>query len=84
MLSTRQQEQYVPDSERLEEMVPRLLNDFKHTLVKQQVNALLQQMRSPGFMSDPQHAQEVMKEYMEMCAIERQFAQILGDRVVMA
>lgn len=84
VLSTRQQEQYVPDSKRLEEMVPRLLNDFKHTLVKQQVNALLQQMRSPTFMNDPRHAQEVMKEYMEMCAIERQFAQILGDRVVMA
>ena len=82
MLSSGQRRRYTEDKYRLEELVPRLINDFKHSIVKQQVNALLQQLRDPQVMLDAEKAKDIMKRYMELCAIERQFAQILGDRVV--
>lgn len=82
VLSSGQRRRYTEDKYRLEEIVPRLINDFKHSIVKQQVNALLQQLRDPQVMLDAEKAKDIMKRYMELCAIERQFAQILGDRVV--
>ena len=83
VLSSGQRKLYTDDKYRLEEMMPRLLNDFKHSIVKQQVAELLRKMQDPGLMDDPTKAKEIMSRYMELCAIERQFAQILGDRVVM-
>lgn len=82
ILSTSQRERYTDDRYRLEEIVPRLINDVKHSVVKERADALLQQMRDPSVMNDAEKGREVMKAYMEAAAIERQFAQALGDRVV--
>lgn len=83
MLSTRQREQYIDDQYRLNEVVPRLLHDFKHSLVKERLKDLLLQLRDPKVMKDSARAQELMHEFMELSAIERKFAQVLGDRVVL-
>ena len=59
-----------------------MLNDYKHSIVKGHVNSLLQQMRNPEVMNDPERSRTLMKQYMEASAVERQFARVLGDRVI--
>lgn len=83
ILSSRQRDQYVEEKYRLDELVPRLLHDLKHSLVKERLKALLVELRDPRTMQDKERAQAVMREFMELSAIERQFAQVLGDRVVL-
>lgn len=82
-LSTRQREQYGDDRYRLDEIVPRVLLDYKHSLVKKRLNGILAQLRDPALLSHPEQYEGLMKEYMEISQIERQLAQLLGDRVVL-
>ncbi len=83
-LSTRQQKLYVDESKRLQEIVPRLLHDFKHAVLKEEMQQLLARLRSPEVASDAAQCQQIMERYKEVSAIERRFAQVLGDRVVLA
>lgn len=83
ILSTRQREQYVEDKYRLDELVPRLLHDFKHSLIKERLKDLLLRLRSPEIRQHPEQAGQLMHDFMELSAVERQFAQVLGDRVVL-
>ena len=83
ILSTKQREQYVEDKYRLDELVPRILHDYKHTLVKKQLKAILQEMRDPQVANNPERIQELMRRYMDLSKLEQAFAKILGDRVVL-
>ena len=82
-MSTKQREQYVEDKYRLDELVPRILHDYKHTLVKKQLKAILQEMRDPQVANNPERIQELMRRYMDLSKLEQAFAKILGDRVVL-
>lgn len=82
-LSTNQRAQYTADRYRLDEMVPRLLHDYKHSLIKAHLTNLLKKLRLPVILANRDEAESLMKEFMELSAIERQFAQVLGDRVVL-
>lgn len=82
-LSTNQRAQYVEVKYRLEEVVPRILHDFKHAIIKEKLNELLAKLRDPQLMSRPEEYEALMKEYMEFSAIERQIAQLLGDRIIL-
>jgi len=83
VLSTRQREQYTEERYRLNEVVPRLLHDFKHSIVKERLQQLLAQLRDPSIQRHPEEANALLQEYMELTDIERQFAQVLGDRVLL-
>lgn len=82
-LSSRQKEQYVDDVYRLEEIVPRLLHDYKHSIIKNYLKQILSQLRDPNLLSNPDEYKNLMRKYMEVSAIERKLAQILGDRVIL-
>lgn len=82
-LSKFQREQYIEDKDRLDEIVPRILHDYKHSLIKEHLKQLLTELRNPILKDNPQKAEELMKQYMEMSQIERAFAKVLGDRVVL-
>lgn len=81
-LSTRQREQYTPDSERLNEIVPRIINDFKHAVLKTQMTKIANRLREPSVMQDAEKALSLMSQYKQLAEIERQFARILGERVI--
>lgn len=83
VLSSKQREQYIDDKYRLEEVVPRILHDFKHSIIKNKLDDILVQLRNPSIMSSPELYQNLMKEYMEISSVERKLAQILGDRVIL-
>ena len=82
-LSSNQQAQYVEERYRLEEVVPRLVHDFKHAVIEVRLKELLRELARPEVMSNPEKYNEVLKEYMALCHVERMFAQVLGDRVVL-
>ncbi len=82
-LSQHQQKMYVPEVERLSEIVPRLLHDFKHAVIKDEMQKVLVALRSPDVASNPLRCAELMQQYKELSEVERQFAQVLGDRVVL-
>lgn len=82
-LSTLQRQQYVEEKDRLDEVVPRILHDYKHSVIREHLKALLLQLRNPQLKDDPQKAEQLMRQYMEMSQIERAFAKVLGDRVVL-
>lgn len=82
VLSQRQQEGYVADEDRLYELIPRLLHDYKNSLVRAEMKRLLHQLRLPEVALDAARYMEIMRRYQELSKVEQQFAKVLGDRVV--
>lgn len=83
ILSSLQRQQYVDDKYRLDEIVPRILHDYKHSIIKGQMQQVLLQLRDPNLKNDSTKITALMKQYMELSNLEREFAKILGDRVVL-
>ena len=82
-LSERHQATYVDELYRLEEIVPRLLHDFKYALIRQRLKQLLADMKQPEVIHAPERYNKLLQEYMELTKVERMFASALGDRVVL-
>lgn len=82
-LSTLQRKQFTPNVQRLHEIVPRLIYDFKYGIVRRRIKQLLKDLQTPDLMKDKEKATLIMQEYSHMCAVERAFAKELGDRVVL-
>lgn len=83
VLSTNQRKQFKEEKDHLPEIVPRLLLDYKHAILRTRLNSITQQLRNPELMNDPVKYREIMKQYMELSMIERKLSQLLGDRVVL-
>ena len=82
-LSERHQAEYVDELYRLEEIVPRLLHDFKYALIRQRLKQLLADMKQPEVLHEPERYKKLLQEYMELTKVERMFASVLGDRMVL-
>lgn len=83
VLSSKQRDLYVEEQYRLDNVVPRILHDYKHAIVKEQLKHLLTELRNPQLMNAPEKAKQLMRQYMEISQIERELAKLLGDRVVL-
>ncbi len=70
------------DRNRLSELTPRLLMDFKYSVVKEEMEAILRSMNRPATAADATACATLMKRYMELAEVERNLARALGDRVV--
>lgn len=84
VLSSNQKKQYVEAIYRLDEVVPRILHDFKHSLIKKRIHELMNKLRRSQAIQDKSESKKLMQEIMMLTSIERQFAQVLGDRVIFA
>lgn len=82
-LSTRQQEMYKDEADRLDELVPRLLHDFKHSALRQLMKQVLTQLQDPEVLKDTERATSLMQQYKQLSETEKKFAQVLGQRVVL-
>ena len=82
-LSSKQRDLYIEEQYRLDNVVPRILHDYKHAIVKEQLKHLLTELRNPQLMNAPEKAKQLMRQYMEISQIERELAKLLGDRVVL-
>ena len=70
------------DEERLTELVPHLISDFKLAIVDEELKQILLKLRQPDILSRKEEYMEIMKHYKEMKDIERTLARERGDRVI--
>jgi DNA primase len=82
-LSTNQKADFVSDRDRLFEVVQRLVHDYKHVLLKLQIADVMQQLKDPAIIADPNKFMDVMKYYKELLELQQEFAKFLGNRVVL-
>lgn len=82
MLSTTQAKMYTPDERRLIEIVPRLINDFKHATIGIERERILQQIRMPEILGNEKELVQLMSRLQEINAIESLFAKELGGRII--
>ena len=74
----------ITDEERLHELVPRLLVDFKLSIVEEEMKHTLQALANPAIANDPQRCTEIMKRYRDLQQTQSLMAKHAGDRVVIS
>ena len=74
----------VTDDERLLELVPHLMIDFKHAIVEEELKHTLQALQNPENAKDEKKCMAIMKHYKELSEVQKIMAKRLGDRVVNA
>ena len=74
----------VSDEERLHELVPRLLVDFKLSIVEEEMKHTLQALTDPQIANNPQRCTEIMERYRELQQTQSAMAKHAGDRVVIS
>lgn len=65
------------------ELIPRLLVDFKLSIVDEEMKHTLQALTDPAIANDPVRCAEIMKRYKELHETQSLMAQNAGDRVVL-
>lgn len=81
-LSIEQQKVYVPEEKRLVDIVPRVINDYKHAILGVQKEEVLLSLRQPELQQQPDKMNELLRQLIEINELEKQFAKVLGDRVL--
>ena len=76
------QQKVVKDEERLAELAPRLVNDYKYFVVREEMASLLRELARPEVAADTERYMELMNRYRDLANVAKCFAQVLGDRVV--
>lgn len=72
----------VPDDQRLTELVPRLLMDYKLAVVDEDMKALLSQIRDPEIIKDKTRMLDTMRRLQELKQVQAELAKSCGDRVI--
>lgn len=73
----------VTDEERLYEMVPMLMINFKNAIVAEELKHIMYALQDPSITNDNAQCDAVMQRYKEMKEIQNLMAKRLGDRVVL-
>lgn len=73
----------VTDEERLYEMVPMLMINFKNAIVAEELKHIMYALQDPAIANDNAQCDAVMQRYKEMKEIQNLMAKRLGDRVVL-
>ena len=82
-LSKSNEQAIVKDEERLHELVPHLLIDFKLAILEEDMKHTIQQLNLPDVAKDPQRAMEIMKHYKILTETLKEMAKRAGDRVIL-
>ena len=82
-LSKSNEQAIVKDEERLHELIPHLLIDFKLAILEEDMKQIVQQLSLPEVAKDPQRAMEVMKHYKKLTETLKEMAKRAGDRVIL-
>lgn len=71
----------ITDEERLYELVPRLLTDFKISILKEEMKHTMQALNNPEIASDPQKCSEIMLRFKDLTETQNMILKRAGDRV---
>lgn len=80
-LSRSQLERLTRNADRLYDLVPRLLIDFKSAIIKEEVAHILQALRDPAVAADEKKCTEIMQRYIELQEIQNLMSKRRGDRI---
>lgn len=73
----------VTDEERLYELVPLLMINFKYAIVTEELKHMLTALQDPALVQDNEKCNALMKRYTDLRDIQNLMAKRLGDRVVL-
>ena len=71
-----------PEEERLEELVPHLIADYKFAILEREMREVMQQMSSPEVLADKQRSDAIMRRFLEIKQAQTALGRRLGDRVL--
>lgn len=71
------------DEERLHELVPHQLIDFKFAILDEDMRCTLQALNRPEIAANPEKCLEIMTHYKELGELQKMMAKRAGDRVVL-
>ena len=73
----------VTDEERLYELVPTLMINFKYAIVTEELKHMLRALQDPETIRDNAKCDQLMRRYNDMRQVQSMMAKRLGDRVVL-
>ena len=71
-----------PEEERLVELVPHLMADYKLAIVEDELRSIMQQMKDPAVLADSERSMDLMRRYAETKQVQSQLSRQRGDRVI--
>lgn len=72
----------ITDEERLHELVPRLLLEFKISILKEEMKHTMQALNNPEIASDPQKCAEIMMHFRDLSETQNMIMKHAGDRAM--
>lgn len=79
----KEDETIIPDEDRLYEIVPTLMGNFKNEIVDSEIKHLLKELQKPEVFNDNETCNQMMIRYQELKNIQAGMAKRLGDRVIL-
>ena len=73
----------VSEEERLFELVPMLMVNFKYAIVSEELKHILFALQDPAVAKDEEKCNSIMQRYNDMREVQSILAKRLGDRVVL-
>ncbi len=72
-----------PEEERLMELVPHVIADYKLAIVDDEVQMLMQQLCSPEVLASKEESAKLLQRYQELKQVQGELGRMRGDRVMM-
>lgn len=73
----------ITDEERLFELVPTLMINFKYAIVSEELKHMMFALQDPAVANDNEKCNALMQRYSELRSVQSVMAKRLGDRVVL-
>ena len=72
-----------PEEERLMELVPHVITDYKLAIVDDELHSLMQQLCSKEVLESKELSGQLMQRYQELKQVQGELGRVRGDRVMM-
>ena len=82
VLSTEQLKEHNPDENRLVELIPHLLNEYKFHIVETRLKELLSELRTPEVMQSPERSRAIMEEHVHFSQLKKALSPMIGMRII--
>ena len=72
-----------PEEERLMELVPHVITDYKLAIVDDELHSLMQQLCSKEVLASKELSGQLMQRYQDLKQVQGELGRVRGDRVMM-
>lgn len=79
---TKSGQSFVSDEERLYELTPRLLADYKDSIINSELRQLIRSLQDPIYLQDAEQLEKALLRVKELQEIRNHMEKHLGERVV--